>query len=99
MKPNASKLRDLRGATGMSVREAASAANIDWRTLASYELGEGTEKFQYNQLNQLASLYNRPLDELLERASAVEIQPIPTPITPQPDAQAQADAGPQAVAS
>lgn len=84
MRPNADRLRELRGNQGL--RDVASAAGIDWRTLASYELGEGTEKFQYNQLNRLAYFYDVPFMSLLESAS------LPTPTPPALPAPAEAEA-------
>lgn len=68
MRPNAQRLRELRGAR--SVHEVAAASGVDWRTIAGFELGSGTDRFQYNALNQLAFHYETPFSEVIEEVPA-----------------------------
>lgn len=68
MRPNAARLRELRG--DRDIRDIGASAGVDWRTLAIFEGGQATDRFQYNTINQLAHFYGVPIDAILEEVPA-----------------------------
>lgn len=64
MRPAADRLRELRG--DRNLKDVAAEAGVDWRTLASFETGDSTDRFQYNTINFLAAYYEVPFDQLIE---------------------------------
>lgn len=68
MRPNAARLRELRGDT--NIKDLAVACGVDWRTLAIFETGQATDRFQFNTINQLAVHYGVPITSLVEEVPA-----------------------------
>ena len=60
MRPHATRLRELRGER--DIHDIAAESGVDWRTLAMFELGSATDRFQFNTINQIAIFYGVPIE-------------------------------------